>query len=106
MPSAKYRKHGVRKSLKVPTRAKNSHRFFSWCACQRATKHQNSDDIMNMKKCAKITLYLFILFVVTSSKCVGGDTYTITLLSPVDSKSPTSGRIKITHPGGRLCRLF
>src|SRR5438105_820998 len=27
-------------------------------------------------------------------------------LSPVVSKSPTSGRIKITHPGGRLCRLF
>jgi hypothetical protein len=27
-------------------------------------------------------------------------------LSPVESKSPTSGRIKITHPGGRLCKLF
>lgn len=28
------------------------------------------------------------------------------MMSPVESKSPTSGRIKITHPGGRLCRLF
>ena len=27
-------------------------------------------------------------------------------MSPVESKSPASGRIKITHPGGQLCRLF
>jgi hypothetical protein len=66
----------------------------------------NAGFAMHMiEACARIVVGV-IAALVMILMVKGGLLLELVEMSPVGSKSPTSGRIKITHPGGRLCRLF